>query len=101
MTTLKAKVFKDKSGNRLLFPAYIYDVDAETPLETEFWGISMSMQMMTGLEMEPDWLEFDNGNFSHFEMSVGSAGFRHGSAHALIFEGPEYDKMKAETAAEL
>ena len=61
---LKAKVFADATGNRMIFPAYMYPIDADNvPTETEFWSKATMIRAATGLVMEPGWLEFDDMKF--------------------------------------
>lgn len=92
----KAKVFRDPHGNRFIFPMFIYHDDDIIPLETTFWDYSMRLHTATGIEMENDWLEFDDEKFPHFSSDIGSRGFAHGRASAYLFEGPLFDKTMKE-----
>lgn len=95
MTKMRAKVFRDADGNRMLFPAYIYSDKADEPLETWWFCKGIAIRNATGLKMERDWLEFDSKHFPHVETRIGSRGFAHGSETVLLFDGPEFSKVAA------
>ncbi len=99
MAQTKAKVFKDPSGNRMLFSMYMYREGDDVPLATTFWDIGWGFRIATGLEMEKGWLEFDDEAFPHVVTDIGSRGFLHGRATALVFAGPIFDEVKAECEA--
>lgn len=94
---VKAKVFHDGKGNRMIFPCFMYKVDdPDIPLATYFWSYGLQLSVATGLEMEDGWLEFDDEYFPHFIMDVGSRGFAHGSATAYLFDGPQFKEIADE-----
>ena len=91
----KAKVFADQRGNRMMFPAYIYDEGEHIP--ANLWSVGMTIQAATGLKMEADWHEFDRSAFPHIKTDIGSAGFAHGSEDVYIFDGPEFAAATLQT----
>lgn len=92
----RAKVFKDKDGNRMLFPGLIYESREDEPLATALWSYGNQMRVATGIEMEDGWHEFDLTAFPHVVTQLASPGFEHGGTDAYVFEGPVFDKVKSE-----
>jgi hypothetical protein len=92
----RAKVFRDDKGNRMLFPAYIYRGDDEVPLSSFWFSKYHEMRLATGLEMEDDWLVFDDEHFPHVKTDITSPGFAHGGAEVLLFDGPQFQSVLAE-----
>ncbi len=89
---VKAKVFHDGKGNRMIFPCFVYKINEENiPLETYFWSYGLQLGVATGLEMEKGWFEFDDNVFPHVKMEIGSYGFEHGYATAYLFDGPQFE----------
>lgn len=93
---MKIKPFRDKKGNRMIFPSQIlwgketdpnkYDVDTH---------LSTFQTMTHGVTVE-DWIEVDENVFPHVSGEVGSNIFQHGRASVYIFEGPDFDEAMKE-----
>lgn len=98
---MRAKVFRDKLGNRMVFPAHVYAKREDEPLETDWWVLGQQMRVATGLKMEDEWLDIDPLNFPRVNTEVGSSGFLHGRSEAFLFAGPEFDKVVAAEATTL
>jgi hypothetical protein len=96
----KAKVFKDDKGNRMMFPGYIYDEGEELPSQGSFWNTGIEIKIATGLDMEPEWFDFDRAKFPHVKTSIGSSGFAHGSAEVYLFDGPAFLEIKEQGATD-
>jgi hypothetical protein len=97
-------VFKDRSGNRFIFPG-VYE-GTQGWSGTTLWSYCLQMQTALGVNQEKDNFEVtrdaDGGlTFPHVPAEAGSSGFAHGGTQVWIISGPVFDEISAETMYQL
>jgi hypothetical protein len=87
----RARVFRDDQGNRALFPAYIYRGNEELPGDAFWFAERLRMRAATGLDLEPEWLEFEDQEFPHVKAPVYSRAFVV-PEDVFLFDGPKFEE---------
>lgn len=87
----------EKDGNRFTFTSLIdFYNDPDRKSATDFWAASLGLSMALGAELEKDWLEFDQNNFTNVKGEIISNVFMHGAATAIFISGTIFDEAMAE-----
>lgn len=96
----ETKVFRDRDGNRMVFPGLIMYEGEYHMDKSKIWTFQMMITLNTDMTAEDDWLVFESSDFPHVVGTIGHRIFQHGGTNVWMFAGPEFDRIKKEVEDE-